>query len=48
MEAVGKLFKHLSDLFELFKEDELDLKLIRGAAIVKVVFIFGDASGSGF
>ena len=48
VKAVGRLFKHLSDLSELFKDDETDLRLIRGAAIVEVVYIFGDASGLGF
>ena len=48
VKAVGRLFKHLPSLSELFKEDDPDLRLIRGAAIVEVVYIFGDASGSGF
>ena len=30
VKADGRLFKHLSDLLELFKEDEPDLRLIRG------------------
>ena len=48
VKAVGKLFKHLSYLVELFKEDEPARKLILGAAVLEVFFIFGDASGSDF
>ena len=48
VKAVRRLFRHLSALSELFKEDESDLSLIRGAAIVGVVYILGDASGLGF
>ena len=48
VKAVGQLFKHLSALSELSKEDEQALRLIRGAAVVEVVYIFGDASGLGF
>ena len=43
-----KLFKHVSALSELFKEDGPDLSLIRGVVIVDFVYIFGDASGLGF
>ena len=42
------MFKHLSALSRLFKEYEPDLRLIQGATIVYLVYIFGDASGSGF
>ena len=38
----------MSALLELFKEDEPDLRLIRGAKIVEVMYIFGDANGLGF
>ena len=48
IKAVGQLLKNLSALLELFKEDEPALRPIRCAAIVEVVYIFGDASGSGF
>ena len=48
VKAVGKLFKHLSVLSDLFKEDEPDLRLIWGDAILEVLYIFGDASGLGF
>ena len=42
------MFKHLSALANLFKEAEPDLSLIQGAAILEVLYIFGDASGLGF
>ena len=45
---VGRFFKHLFALAELFKKDEPDLRVIRGATILEVLYIFGDASGSGF
>ena len=48
LKAVGQLFKHFVDLSELFKEDEMDLRLIRGAAILEVFYIFGGDYGSGF
>ena len=32
----------------LFKEDDPALRIFPGAAIVEVMYIFGDASGSGF
>ena len=40
VKTVGRLFKNLSPLAELFNEDELALRLILG--------VFGDASGLGF
>ena len=48
VKAAGRLFRHLSALSELFKEDEPDLNIILGTAIMEVVYIFGDSSGSGF
>ena len=48
VKAVGQLFKHFPDLAELLKDDEPDLRLILGAAILGVLYIFGDASSSGF
>ena len=42
------MFKHLSVLLELLKEDDPYLRLIRDAAIVKVVCIFSDDSVLGF
>ena len=48
IKAVGQLLKNLSALLELFKKDEPDLRPIRCAAIVEVVYIFGDAYGLGF
>ena len=48
VKAVGRLFKHLSALSELSKEDDPDMRLIQGAVIMEVVYIFGDYSGSGF
>ena len=48
VKLVEIFLKHLSALAELFKEDKPDLRLIRGAAILEVVYIFGYASGSGF
>ena len=38
VKAFGRLFKPLSDLAELFKEDELALRLIQGAAILEVFY----------
>ena len=37
LNAVGKFFKHLSALSELFKEDEPALSLIQVAVIVEVL-----------
>ena len=48
VKEVGQLFKHLSALSELFKEDDPSLSFRQGSAIVEVVYIFGDASSSGF
>ena len=48
VKTVGRLFKHLSALLELFKEDEPDMRLIQGAAILEVLYIFVDSYGSGF
>ena len=48
VKAVGWLFKHLSALADLFKEDEPHLRLIRGAAILEVLYFFDGASGLGF
>ena len=42
------MLEHLSELADLFKEDDTDLRFIKGAAILEVLYIFGDASGSGF
>ena len=42
------MFKHLSALAELFKEDEPHLRLIRGAAILEVLYFFDGAYGLGF
>ena len=48
VKVVGQLFKHLSALAELFREDEPDLRIIQHATILEVLYIFGDASGLGF
>ena len=37
VKEVGVLFKHLSKLAELFKEDDPALRLIWGAAILEVL-----------
>ena len=37
VKPVGRLLKYLSDLEELFKEDEMALMLIRGDAILEVL-----------
>ena len=42
------MFNQLSALLELFIEDDLALRIIRGYVIVEVVCIFGDDSKSGF
>ena len=44
VKSVWRLFKQFSDLLELFKEYEPDLRLIQGTAIVEVVYIFCYAS----
>ena len=48
VKVVGQLFKHLSALAELFREDDPDLRIIQHATILEVLYIFGDASGLGF
>ena len=48
VKEVGQLFNQLSALLELFMEDDLALRIIRGYVIVEVVCIFGDDSKSGF
>ena len=48
MKAVPCLFKQLEALSLLFGHNEATLHLIRGTFTVYVLYIFGDASGSGF
>ena len=48
VKAVGRFFKHLSALVYLSKDNEPGLSFIRGAAILEVFLIFGDASDLGF
>ena len=48
VKTVGQLLRHFSDLADLFKEDDKYLRLIQCDAILKVLYIFGDESGSGF
>ena len=48
VKSVGRLLKHLSASSELSNEDEPYLRIIRGAEIVEVVYIFDDASGLWF
>ena len=43
-----ELLQHVESLLELFSEAEPTLRLVRGTAVVEVVYVFGDASGSGF
>jgi hypothetical protein len=42
------LFTHVESLLELFEGEEPTLRLVRGTAIFEVLYVFGDASGSGF
>ena len=42
------LFDHIQSLLILFDGHDPTLRLVRGTAIVEVVYVFGDASGAGF
>jgi hypothetical protein len=45
---VPVLREHLSALSSLFRKPEPTLRLIRGASVYEVCYVFGDASGEGF
>ena len=46
--AVPRLFSQLKALEKMFESDEPGLRLVRGTDIMQAMYIFGDASGSGF
>ena len=46
--AVTGLYDHLKSLETLFDGEEPTLRLIRGASMWEVCYVFGDASGEGF
>ena len=46
--VVARLSNDLTALWRLFKPEQPPLRLIRGRAIAKAIYGFGDASGSGF
>ena len=46
--AVPRLYGQLLALQLIFSGDEPGLRLIRGASILELLYIFGDASGAGF
>ena len=48
VKAVPRLYGQLLALKLIFAGDEPGLRLIRGASILELLYIFGDASGSGF
>ena len=46
--APTALIEHVDSLLELFEGEDPTLRLIRVKAIFEVLYVFGDASGSGF
>ena len=48
VKAVPRLFSQLNALRRMFDGEEPGLSLVQGTDIMQAMYIFGDASGSGF
>ena len=48
VKAVPRLYSQLKALERMFESNEPGLRLVRGTDIMQALYIFGDASGSGF
>ena len=48
VQAQGLMQEHLHVLVDMFSAEEPVLRLARGASILEVLYVFGDASGLGF